>query len=196
MSKRSDEDTFVLWTDNALLLLGGFILLFAIALAMVAKPTPEIKDPGIQAPGNVIVEIRWPDGIDADVDLWLLAPGDVPVGYSNQSGHVFNLLRDDLGKVNDPDTLNYETAFSRGIPAGEYVVNLHLFRATPALLPLRVQFVISIKTDSDKSAKRVLIGEQTLIKNGEEVTAVRFTIDSNKALVNGSENHIFRKVRG
>jgi xanthosine utilization system XapX-like protein len=26
------------------------------------------------------------------------APGDVPVGYSNKSGGVFNLLRDDLAR--------------------------------------------------------------------------------------------------
>jgi len=38
------------------------------------------------------------DAALAHVDLWVQAPGDVPVGYSNKSGGVLNLLRDDLGK--------------------------------------------------------------------------------------------------
>ena len=41
------------------------------------------------------------DAALAHFDLWVQAPGDVPVGYSNKSGGVFNLLRDDLGKAKD-----------------------------------------------------------------------------------------------
>jgi hypothetical protein len=41
------------------------------------------------------------DAALAHFDLGVQAPGDVPVGYSNKSGGVFNLLRDDLGKVMD-----------------------------------------------------------------------------------------------
>jgi hypothetical protein len=41
------------------------------------------------------------DAALAHFDLWIQAPGDVPVGYSNKSGGVFNLLRDDLGKAKD-----------------------------------------------------------------------------------------------
>jgi hypothetical protein len=26
--------------------------------------------------GNVIVEVRWADGLNADVDLWMQAPGN------------------------------------------------------------------------------------------------------------------------
>jgi hypothetical protein len=48
------------------------------------------------------------------VDLWVQAPGDVPVGYSNESGVIFNLVRDDLGKGSDPNSMNYEIAYGRG----------------------------------------------------------------------------------
>ena len=52
--------------------------------------------------------------MDADVDLWVQAPGDISVGYSNKGSAVFNLLRDDLGKRVDVTGLNYETSYSRG----------------------------------------------------------------------------------
>jgi hypothetical protein len=41
---------------------------------------------------------------------------------------VFNLLRDDLGKAQDLTDNNYEVACSRGLPPGEYVVNVHMYR--------------------------------------------------------------------
>jgi hypothetical protein len=41
------------------------------------------------------------DAALAHFDLWVQAPGDLPIGYSNKSGGVFNILRDDLGKAKD-----------------------------------------------------------------------------------------------
>ena len=63
----------------------------------------------------MIVDAQWPDNWRTDVDLWVQAPGDVPVGYSNKGGVIMNLLRDDLG-TNDPTPLRYENQFSRGVP--------------------------------------------------------------------------------
>ena len=58
-----------------------------------------------------MIEARWPDAVDADVDLWVQAPGDVPVGYSNKGGAIFNLLRDDLGTRADATGINYEISY-------------------------------------------------------------------------------------
>jgi hypothetical protein len=86
-------------SSTPLAFLSGLIVLQAIdAAAIVAKGS---ETDGVTAPGNVAVEMQWPDKLDADVDLWVQAPGDAPVGYSNKSGRVFNLLRDDLGKAQD-----------------------------------------------------------------------------------------------
>ena len=41
-------------------------------LLVQAKQTQD----GDREPGNVVIEIQWPDGLDADVDLWVQAPGD------------------------------------------------------------------------------------------------------------------------
>jgi hypothetical protein len=121
-----DEETLTVWLDTALLMLGGFILMTVLMLSVVNPPAQSAETQGEQSPGNVIVEAQWADGVDADVDLWVQAPGDRPVGYSNKSGQMFNLLRDDLGKAQDVTDYNYEVAYSRGIPSGEYVVNVHM----------------------------------------------------------------------
>ena len=88
-----DEETLTVWLDTALLMLGGFILMTVLMLSVVNPPAKSAETAGEQSPGNVIVEAQWADAIDADVDLWVQAPGDKPVGYSNKSGAVFNLLR-------------------------------------------------------------------------------------------------------
>jgi hypothetical protein len=93
-----DEETLTVWLDTALLMLGGFVLMSVLMMAVVNPPTRSSESDNVQAPGNVIVEAQWADKLDADVDLWVQAPGDVPVGYSNKSGQIFNLLRDDLAR--------------------------------------------------------------------------------------------------
>src|SRR5262245_19785264 len=81
-----DEETLTVWLDTALLMLGGFVLM-AVLMMTVMNPRAKSSEAGIQSPGNVIIEAQWGDKLDADVDLWVEAPGDVPVGYSNKSGH-------------------------------------------------------------------------------------------------------------
>src|SRR3981081_592713 len=97
---------------DMLFLLGcDYLVSCAIALAHGAKNDEE-HSKGQAPPGNVIVEMFWDKAIDADVDLWVQAPGDVPVGYSNKSGVVFNLVRDDLGKGGDPKSRNSDGSAS------------------------------------------------------------------------------------
>ena len=108
--------------DVIMLALLGFVAIVVLLLPHLNPPVQATE--ATQPPGNVIVEVRWPDEFDSDVDLWVEAPGDVPVGYSNKGGRIFNLLRDDLGHIGDTTGLNYEIAFSRGTPGGEYTVSL------------------------------------------------------------------------
>jgi hypothetical protein len=117
-----DEETLTVWLDTALLMLGGFILMTVLMLSVVNPPAQSAETNGEQSPGNVIIEAQWGDGLDADVDLWVAAPGDRPVGYSNKAGVVFNLLRDDLGKAQDVTDYNYEVAYGpEHRPSGETV---------------------------------------------------------------------------
>jgi len=144
---------------------------------------------------NTVVEARWPDDVDADVDLWVQGPEDRPVGYSNQSAGLFNLLRDDLGTVNDMTRLNYEVAYSRGAPAGEYSVNLHLYSNRARKYPIPVIVTVSLKGKPSESAKRLLNREIELKSRGKETTVYRFKVGDDRRLVKDSVHDLYKPLR-
>jgi hypothetical protein len=190
-----DEETLTVWLDTALLMLGGFVLMATLMMTVMNPPATSSEAEGVPAPGNVIVEAQWGDKVDADVDLWVQAPGDRPVGYSNKSGQIFNLLRDDLGKSHDITDYNYEVAYTRGTPGGEYVVNLHMYRGRQVSFPLAVKIVASVKDDVSGAAKQLVTTTVELRKEGQELTALRFRLDAKGGLVAGSVNSLFKPLR-
>jgi hypothetical protein len=190
-----DQDASdTVFRDVIMLALVGFV-------AMVILMLPFIHPPGAKAnteitpPGNVMVEIRWPDDIDADVDLWVQGPGDRPVGYSNKGGRVFNLLRDDLGKRNDATGLNYENSYSRGIVPGEYTVNLHLYRDSDRIFPVPVTVVTSVNRPKEQHTRQLLASRVMLNHEGEETTVYRFQLTAAGDLVPGSVTNLFKELR-
>jgi hypothetical protein len=188
-----DEASGTVFRDVVMLALVGFVALVVMLLPHLNPPGAKTAD--MAPPGNVIVEIRWPDQIDADVDLWVQAPADVPVGYSNKGGAVFNLLRDDLGDRLDATKLNYETSYSRGIQAGEYTVNLHLYRNPSGIYPVPVTVVTSVKPDAKDSARQILASDVVLAREGEEVTVYRFALNEEGGLVGGSVHSLYKPLR-
>ena len=190
-----DEETLTIWLDTALLMLGGFILMTVLMLSVINPPAKSAEVAGEQSPGNVIVEAQWGDGLDADVDLWVQAPGDKPVGYSNKSGRVFNLLRDDLGKAQDVTDLNYEVAYSRGVPAGEYIANVHMYRGINVTYPIEVKLVASVKPAPQDVAQQIVATTVQLKRENDQVTAFRFTLDNRGHLVAGSINDVYKELR-
>jgi len=189
-----DGGSSTVFRDVIMLALVGFVALVIIMLPHIQPPGAETTGE-IISPGNVIVEVRWPDEVDADVDLWVQAPGDLPVGYSNKGGAVFNLLRDDLGKRADATGLNYETSYSRGIPPGEYTVNLHLYRNPSQLYPVQATVVTSVKRDTAERAEQLLASEVLLLSDGEEITAYRFRLTEAGDLVPGSVHSLLKELR-
>jgi hypothetical protein len=189
-----DDGGSTVFRDVIMLALVGFVALVIIMLPHIQPPGAETTGE-VTAPGNVIVEVRWPDEVDADVDLWVQAPGDLPVGYSNKGGAVFNLLRDDLGKRADVTGLNYETSYSRGIPPGEYTVNLHLYRNPSQTYPVQVTVVTSVKRDTAERAEQLLASKVLLLQDGEETTVYRFRLTEEGDLVAGSVHSLFKELR-
>lgn len=188
-----DDGSNTVFRDVIFLALAGFVAVVLLLLPHLNPPAT--ANEGTRAPGNVIVELNWPSEIDADVDLWVEAPGDVPVGYSNKGGTIFNLLRDDLGKQADVTDINYEVSYSRGVPAGEYIVNVHLYRDMSGQLPLPATVVVSVKASSDVAAKRILSSKVTLTHQGQEITVFRFTLDDQGNLVPGSVYDLPKPLR-
>jgi hypothetical protein len=194
LDPHEDDAADTVFRDVVMLALAGFVVLVIMLLPHLNPPGARPADDTVP-PGNVLVEVRWPDEIDADVDLWVQAPGDVPVGYSNKGGAVFNLLRDDLGSRSDVTGLNYETSYSRGMLPGEYTVNLHLYRNASKVYPVPVTVVTSVKRSADHAARQLLASKALLVREGEELTVYRFRLNATGALVAGSVHSLDKPLR-
>ena len=188
-----DDEGSTVFRDVIMLALLGFV---AIVVLLLPHLNPPVKaDESAAPPGNVVVEVRWPDDVDADVDLWVEAPGDVPVGYSNLGGLIFDLLRDDRGHDSDVSALNYEVAYSRGAPAGEYVVNLHLYSNNQGDLSVSAQVTVSVRAEDGRTIRRIAFREVELTHVGEERTVLRFSLADGGSIIPGSVHQLPKKLR-
>jgi hypothetical protein len=183
----------VSFRDMLFLLVFAYLVIGAIALAHVARNDQE-QSRGQTPPGNVIVEMSWDKAIDADVDLWVKGPGDVPVGYSSKSGMIFNLVRDDLGMSGDPNSMNYEVSYGRGHWPGEYVVNAMLYRSRDHKYPVGARIKVSLQNQQGQ-VRQVLQSNVDLAFEGQETTAFRFHLDEKGELVADSVNRIHKNLR-
>jgi hypothetical protein len=189
------DDGDIVFRDLIMLTLSGFVTVAVLLLPHIGEQQAKAAaTETAQPPGNVMIEARWPYGVDADVDLWVQAPGDVPVGYSNKGGAIFNLLRDDLGTRADATGLNYEISFARGMPPGEYTANVHLYRnELGGTVPVTV--VASVKAPDQQSSKQILASSVELTREGQELTVFRFRLDATGALVPGSVTNLQKPLR-
>jgi hypothetical protein len=128
-----------------------------------------------------------------DVDLWVMGPNSSPVGFWNKGNDVFNLLRDDLGAEGDATELNYEVSYSRGIPEGEYVVNVHMYGQLPAGKIVPVKVVVSVRSDLEIT-RQLLQSSVLLTYHNQEVTVFRFRLRTDGELVPGSVSTLYRPL--
>ena len=179
-----DDDAWgTVFRDVILLALIGFVAMVIMLLPHVAPAKKQTEDQ--KAPGNVIVEIHWPSNMPVDVDLWVQAPNEFPVGFWNMGGPTFNLLRDDLGSIGDATGENFEITYSRGIPKGEYIVNVHMYGAVLSNQPVPVTVVVSVRKLYDE-ARQILKTVVELTRRNQEETAYRFRLTAEGDLVEGS----------
>lgn len=181
-----------------------FNLLMIFAFLFIVLPhNPKMNEHETleaKAAGDMMIEIHWPDKIDVDIDLWAKSPDDDrPVGYSNRSGKTLNLLRDDLGNMNDNTDRNYEIMIARGLPDGEYAVNLSYYQNRErAGMEIPVDVTISAMGKSGEQSpaimKPIIARTATLRILGEEITVVRFTLRDGE-LDASSVNDFFEELR-
>jgi hypothetical protein len=160
---------------NALL---GFVVMFVLAFLLI---NPVAKSGAIDPKAEFLITLNWPDGRLEDVDLYVEDPLGELVWFRNREAGLMHLDRDDLGELNDAievagrrviNPINQETVSIRGIVPGEYVVNLHLYRAAgagPVPATVKVEKL-------NPSVQLVFYGPVTLAEQGNERTAVRFLV--------------------
>ena len=184
----------VVFRDVILLALTGFISMVILLIPFVNPPTEE--ESSSTPPGNVIVELFWDDKRDVDIDLWVQAPDDIPVGYSNKGGLFFNLLRDDLGIYKDNSPVNYEVSYSRGISDGVYIANVHLYREDKApFQPIIAELLVSVVDPDSNKRKQILRTSKKLEEIGKEITVFQFELDKKGKLNKNSINNKYVMLR-
>jgi hypothetical protein len=195
LDRHDHDDAGVVFRDLLTLTLCGFITCVVLILPHVNPAKAERTADGGSNPGNVLIEATWPAELDADVDLWVEGPGDIPVGYSNKGGGLFNLLRDDLGRKLDVSGLNYESAYARGLLPGEYTVNLHLYRnlSEAGAIPTRV--VVSSRAETNSPTRQLLTSTIDLTREGQERTVFRFRLAADGQLVPDSVHALYKPLR-
>jgi hypothetical protein len=186
-----EESSGTIFRDVILLTLIGFVAMVVMLLPHLRKSEVEAQDH--KAPGNVIVELHWPSEQQVDVDLWVMGPDSTPVGFWNLGNQVFNLLRDDLGIEGDATNENYEVAYSRGIPAGEYIVNVHMYGPVPPGMTVPVNIVVSVRTELE-ATRQILATQIKLTRRHQEETAYRFRLTSKGELIEDSVTTLRRRL--
>lgn len=191
------DDHWIAYGDFVTSLLGMFLVCVVMLVAFVNPEMKKDSDEGERTPsGNVQVIAIWTP--NCDVDLWVRAPGDSIVGYSNKAGKFFNLQRDDRGHSFEMlRFVHQENADTRGMPAGEYFVNLHMYENNTGVWPVPVDVVVTVANNMKDKAdpKKVFKTTINLQKPGQEVTALRFKLDQEGNVVEGSVNNTYRRLR-
>lgn len=176
----TDENTF--FHDVLTNGLGAIAFFAILLLVLINKPGQE-NVAGSTLPGNILVEVFWPDKQDADVDAWVVGPEGPPVGYSNKGGKHYNLLRDDLGSDHDRDPVNYELVTSRGIPPGGHCVNVHLYGNASGAFPVPVKVSVKVQPDNPGSSPTKVQAAPILTSNvelravGQEINVFCFLLN-------------------
>jgi hypothetical protein len=176
--RRQSNPFGVAFTDllfNALL---GFVVMFLLAFLLI---NPVARTGAVDAKAEFLITLAWPDGRREDVDLYVEDPSGNLVWFRAREAGLMHLDRDDLGRSNDViqvggreivNPINQEVVSIRGILPGEYVVNLHLYRADH---DQRVPTAVKVEKLNPK-VEIVFYGEVVLTRQSEERTAVRFAV--------------------
>lgn len=172
-------------------LMAAFVFL-AMVVLMLPFFNPPKQDEEAKNPGNMSAQIAWEPGYTSDVDLHVMGPeSDRDVYYGRKSGPVWNLLRDDLGRSNDSLPANFENAYTRGLPAGRYAVNVRCYRCDSSELPIKVQVEVSYRQREGSDMRVVHRGVVTIVHDRQELTAVQFELSKDGFVVPGSKSNLY-----
>lgn len=192
-ARPASSDAFTDLLFNALI---GFVFMFAIALIFM---NPIAKTGIIETKAEYLITVTWPQGNPSDVDTWVQDPAGNLIWYSAKEAGLMHLDRDDTGTTRDiirvnnrniVNPLNQEIVSIRGIVPGEFTVNVHLYAYDPTGLDgnpdgTPVAIPVTVKVEKVNPSVRVVFFDTVeLSSQGQEETAVRFTITNDGEVTN------------
>ena len=180
------QDNAIVFIDFLFLLLTGFVGVLILIIVLINPPA---KNQEFVPPGTLIVEANWTEG-EYDVDLWLSDPSGEVVSYSNKNGRIWDLLRDDLGTQGDLTPYNREFAVTRGLPNGEYQINVHLFAIYGSgHPPLNVYIEIYMQ---ENSGRKALVSKPLVFRESkQEIPVASITIQDGRPPIVNENTHRF-----
>lgn len=171
------SDPFTDLLFNALL---TFTFLFLISLFLINPPA---KSGIINPKAEFLITVSWEDGNSNDIDTWVQGPKGSRVWFKQTQNGLMHLDRDDRGLTNDTqqvdgreivNPLNQEVVTIRGRPPGEFIVNVHYYNSNDQLeVPVTIYLA-----EVNPTLKVLHYATLNLKKEGEEKTAVRFTLNN------------------
>ena len=178
-SKSEEQDVFTDLLFNVLL---GFAFMFAIAFMLINSSE---ETGNIRSNAEILISVQWPDDHPDDVDAIVEDPQGSLVWYHNRDSGLMHLDRDDRGNLADnlnvngevvSNPINQETITVRGLQSGEYIINLLHYKSN-----FKEPLPVTVKVEKlNPSVELVYYGEHFLNGVGDEMTALRFYVDSQK----------------
>lgn len=192
-SRRRRHDDTETALSNFALTFAKALLVFCVILFVMISPETKKSD-GLKPKMEYMISVEWDGARDYDVDTWIRDPDSNTLYYGNKEVGFLNLERDDLGALNNTFEIDgklvtapyhQELVAVRGFRPGEYVLNVHLYRAGEVktdgagstrgthVEPIEVTIRIE-KLNPTSSTK--FVGKVLLTQVGEEKHVVRFTM--------------------
>ncbi len=197
MYETEGEPEFDVFTDLLFNSLVAITFMFFLAFAMI---NPIAEQGKIDPKAEFLITVTWADNSEDDVDTYVEDPAGNIVWYNHREAGLMHLDRDDRGMYRDvilvdghevSNPLNQEIMAIRGKADGEYVVNVVHYIANAGPLP------VSVKVEKLNPTVQVIYYETlTLGSTGDEVTAVRFTMQGDEVVnVNNRQRSLVELTR-
>lgn len=173
----SSSTSFLDLLFNSLL---AFVSFFMLSLLMIKVENNKSQ---IESKAEFLITLQWAEDQNDDIDLYVENPlGDLVFFRTKEIG-LMHLERDDLGRANDYITLadgswhiykeNREIVSLRGIIAGEYTINLHVYNKAS-----QNPTVVNVKVEKINPYSIIAVKDITLTQAREEQTAFRIKLNA------------------